>query len=254
MKGSRQLTTGLMFAVVSLAASGQNLISVKQALSTKYTLTTTTADKMDIVRAGDVLVLRKSKLVGMDATSKYLGLNRYANGRIVQSGVTKAETWMKFISKDANVPDRTFVSGEKLWVTSIDVQETGATFTLLSDPIQDVRYEAKLTFPFGRGVPADPKIVLERVAEVFELEPAGPAQAIEASPSVESTAPQAPSQTEPGQAPQQLTTFIRLGQTQADVTNALGPATRAYNEGPNQVCEYGSLKVILKGGRVIDVQ
>jgi hypothetical protein len=153
----------------TMCAQSDAMESIKNTLATKYPVTTTTADRKDLVTTGAVLVLKKSNLLSGDATGMIPLSNNYKGGKITQG----------LIGQIVNGGDgtRTFVAGEKLWVTGIDVKPKGIVFTLVSDPYGDVRYRALLTFPFARGTTPSAADALATVGEVFDLEESGNAAA-----------------------------------------------------------------------------
>ena len=164
-------TIHLVFLVVSLSlftafAQGQDSLSaVKQAVDAKYSLTKTTADRTGIVAAGSVLVLRKDNLVTGDANGTLTLGNTYKGGKITQG-------LMGHMASGTS-GTRTFVAGEKLWVTNIDVNNKGVVFTLFSDAYPDLHYKATLSFPFAKGMAPSPADALAIIGEVFETDGSG---------------------------------------------------------------------------------
>src|SRR5450755_3432546 len=130
--------------------------SIEKKLTAEYALTKTTDDKTDIVTAGAVLVLQKDKLVMVTADA---GANQcpnsYKDGRLSQGGACKANETLKKIplfgrtipGQDKVPNTRTFVTGEKFWLTKIDVRDTGkdkdkgVLLEFFTDAINDVRYK-----------------------------------------------------------------------------------------------------------------
>ena len=131
--------------LIALPVVADDLASIKKSLDAKYAVTTTTADRTDIVTAGSVLVLKKSNLFTMDASKNVVIPNSYKNGRI-----TVGKMWVMAKAGGKLEGTRTFVSGEKLWLTGIDIKEKEIVFDLYSDAISDVRYRCKLNFPFEK--------------------------------------------------------------------------------------------------------
>ena len=82
---------------------------------------------------------------------------------------------------------RTFVRGEKFWVTRIDVKDDGVVFQFLSDPFNDVRYVAALKFPFAKGSQPPPDQISKTVAQVFTVD-----DSAGAAPPADPQAPPAP--------------------------------------------------------------
>ena len=178
-----------MAFTLSLTMSAQgDPAAIQQRLSAQFKLTTITADRTDIVTAGDVVALHKPGLVMYAVTSPLPPSNTYKNGKIGQG-------WGGF-GKDlqigmatggggtaADYPHRLFVAEEKCWVTGIQVEKDGVVFQLYSDPYNEVRYYASLKVPFPnkKQVPSV-DVALQTVAEVLTVAPtdnqgAQPAQA-----------------------------------------------------------------------------
>jgi hypothetical protein len=164
----RMRTIHRVFLVVSLAlvtafAQDQDSLSaVRQALAAKYTLTKTTADKSGVVSSGSVLVLKKDNLVTGDANGTLVLANTYKGGKITQGLLGHMAS--------GTTGTRTFVAGEKLWVTNIDVNNKGVVFTLFSDSYPDLHYKATLTFPFAKGAAPSPADALGAIDEVFQTD------------------------------------------------------------------------------------
>ena len=155
MKGKRQMAQvrrfsafGLasllsVFSMTAIAQSG-DLAVIQQKLNEQFKLTTTSADGSDIVAAGDVVTLHKSNLLmfagtAVPATNNYsLYQPKHSNGPMVGGIGQGFETIL--ISVNSNTVQRTFVPGEKFWVTGIRVQKDGALFMLCSDPYNGTRY------------------------------------------------------------------------------------------------------------------
>lgn len=144
-----------------LHAQPDPLAAMRQALTAKYRLTTPTADKTAIVTAGSLLTLKKSDLLAGDATSAMVLSSSYKYGKITRGLIGKMAS--------GSSGTRTFVAGEKLWVTDIEVKPKGIVFWLLSDQYSGVRYRASLNLPFQKGTP-DFAEAIAMAAEVFDVE------------------------------------------------------------------------------------
>ena len=145
----------------------------------------------------------------------------------------------------ANIPQRKFVGGEKIWMADYQVKEDGVYFLFYSDPFDNVRYFGQLKFQVSKGAfpPADN--MMKTIAEVVTDD-----SAQEAAPA-DSSAP--PSQQEAGgQAPAPKT--IALGQTKDEVVAILGPPQKVVNLGAKEMYFYPDMKVIFINGKVSDVQ
>jgi hypothetical protein len=268
-------------AISAPPASGQGL---QQKLETQYTLTKATADRSDIVTAGAVLVLHKDGLLMYVATSSVAPTNTYKDGKI-SAGVFQAAK-CKFcghipgigsLASQANVQNRTFVSGEKFWVTKIDLQDDGVVFWLFSDPISDTRYYSELKFPYPKGSPPDADHLLKTVEEVLTVQAddsgddkkqsasagsgssgsgtAGgnaPAPA-PASADDKAMAPIAPPPP-PTDAPPPQPKTIAVGQTKDMVVANFGQPTKVVKLATKEIDYYPDMKVTFVGNKVTDVQ
>lgn len=258
------LRVGVFAALWVLPASGDDLASIKHALDAKYALTTTTADRRDIVAAGSLLVLKKSNLLTMEATKPLLLANSYKNGRITQAKLIS-------ISMKGNGIEgaRTFVSGEKVWLTDIEIKEKEVSFQLYSDAINDVHYRCKLNFPLEKDETPTVAGVTAAVAEVFEIQPAdagnnGGAQGQQPPPQQQYRQPQAaapppapeapPPPIAPPPPPPADPTQVKLGQTPAQVVASLGQPDKVLKAGAKQTYVYQNMKVVFTAGKVSDVQ
>ena len=160
-----------LIAVTSVAAAQS--ADLQKQLESAYALTKATADNTDIVTAGAVLVLGKDNLKMCPVNLPIPTPNYYKNGAINQGGV------MGFLNKlgnagmaagaDANAT-RTFVAGEKFWVTKIQVQSDGVTFQFLTDPFQDVRYHGSLKVQFPKGQTPSADEILATVGQVIKTD------------------------------------------------------------------------------------
>ncbi len=267
---------GLVMAV-ALPARADDLAAIKQALAAKYAITTATADKTDIVTPGSVLVLKKSGLVTVDVKSRNLYQNSYRNGRITQNALGKTSKFLKHLPGAGELPggaEREFVSGEKIWVTAIDVRENGIVFSLFTDAYSDTRYEASLTFPFEKSSTPTVNGVTAQVAEVFDIQPAdnsGGGQQTQQQPQGAQPGAQQP-QSQPAAAPQPTPAEaapppiappppppadpkeIKLGQTPDQVVGNFGQPDKIIKLAAKQIYVYKDMKVTFVGGKVTDVQ
>ena len=133
-------------------------------MESRYSLTKAAADKSMIVTAGAILVLKKYNVVMFTTSSLNPPMNTYKDGRITQGLFGR-------LGKAANDgTTRTFVRGEKFWVTKIEVKDDGVVFQFLSDPFNDVRYVAALRFPFAKGSPPPADEISKTVAQVLAVD------------------------------------------------------------------------------------
>jgi hypothetical protein len=226
-------------------APAQNADLQKQ-LETNYPLTKATADNSDVVTAGAVLVLQKDNLQMCKSNMPIPTKNFYKNGGISQGGL------MSFMGKlgnaslgggnDANTV-RKFVAGEKFWVTRIQVEGDGVTFTFLSDPFQDARYESTLKFQYAKGQVPSADQVLATVAEVIKIDgdSGGGSQAPEQQAAADA----------PAAAP---TKTIALGQTKDQVVQSFGQPTKVVQLGAKEIDYYSDMKVTFTNNKVTNVE
>jgi hypothetical protein len=230
------------FAGAVLAQSAD----LQKQLESSFPLSKATADRSDIVTAGAVLVLQKDNLQMCKSNMPIPTKNFYKNGGINQGGL------MGFMGKlgnaslgggdDANTI-RKFVSGEKFWVTRIQVENDGVTFTFLSDPFQDVRYEATLKFPYAKGQTPSADDLLATVSQVIKIDgdTGGGAQAPEQQAAADA----------PAAAP---TKTIALGQTKDEVVQSFGQPTKVVQLGKKEIDYYSDMKVTFTNNKVTNVE
>jgi hypothetical protein len=291
MKSLRSTAVASVVAVVlvcSLGAVAQDSVAgIQKKLVDEFALTKATADKTDIVTAGAVLVLEKDNLLMYTVTTTVPPQNVYKGGKI-NHGVFDAAKKCKFcayvpgVSSVAaavpNVDMRTFVSGEKFWVTGIDAQDDGIVFHLLSDPYSDVRYYSTLKFPFTKGSAPTADAMLATVAEVIKIapsddsadsggdakqgqegggqkqQPAGQAAPAAAQPAAQTAmAPIAPPPPPPD-APPAAPKTIEKGQSKDVVVAILGQPSKVVKLGAKEVDVYPDMKVTFVNNKVTDVQ
>ncbi|MGA8580414.1 MAG: hypothetical protein WB579_17140 [Bryobacteraceae bacterium] len=272
------------------SAQDQGAAANQKKLEGEYQLTKTTADKSDIVTAGSVVVLQKDNVLMLAATSTNPCRNTYKDGKITQSGpcrtnekVKKFSRFTSMIPGAGSVPDapasRTFVAGEKFWVTKIEVKvsgkEQGILLGFFTDAINDTRYATSLFIPFGAITPS-PDEALKAVAEIITVAPsddknaddkggdkgqAAPQGGQQEAPSQPAAAPAAPAPAEapppPIEAPPPPppdTVSVSEGQTIDQVVAALGQPVKKAKVGTKDIYYYKDLKITFVNGKVTDVQ
>jgi hypothetical protein len=284
--------TAVLFSASSAVA--QDKAAVQKKLESEYQLTKTTADQSDIVTAGAVLVLQKDNLLMVaTTTSGNQCTNTYRDGKFTQGGVCRTgEKLKKFGMLTSRIPGadkapttttRTYVAGEKFWVTKIDVRDTGKdpgiVMDFFTDAVSDVRYKTSLLIPFKGSVPSADD-ALKLVAEVVKVapsddnkdakgggqqdkgnapaaqsgQPAQPAPAAEPAPAPAATAEAAPAAIEPPPPPPADPPTVKLGQTPDEVVAALGQPTKTAKLATKEIYYYKDLKVIFVNGKVKDIQ
>jgi len=262
----------------------QGTAAIQKKLESEYQLTKTTDDKSDIVTAGSVLVLHKDKVLMVAASSSANPcMNTYKDGRISPTKACGVGEKLRRLPGFGHVPGagsapatRNFVSGEKFWVTKIDVRPGGVVFDFFSDATpagdQGIRYKAALTIPFGALTPT-PDEALKAVAEVITVAPsedakdakggdkAQPAPQEAAPPSQPAAPPPAaapaeapPAPIEPPPPPPADPVAVSEGQTIDQVVAALGQPQKKAKVGTKEIYYYKDLKVTFVNGKVKDVQ
>jgi hypothetical protein len=288
---------GLLVWVSSTAVADDQgtKASIEKKLTSEYALTKTTDDKSDIVTAGAVLVLQKDKvfMVPTDATGNPCQ-NTYKDGKLNQSGACKVNDTFRKIpgfghvipGQDKAIASRAFVTGEKFWLTKIEVRDAGkdksVNLEFFTDAIKDVRYKGTLTIPFKGGALPSPDDALKLVAEVITVAPsedakddkgdkgkggqqeapaaaapaaannAAPAPAAPAAAAAPADAPPPPIEAPPP--PPADPANIKEGQTPDEVVAALGQPTKKAKIGTKEIYYYKDLKVVFLNGKVKDVQ
>jgi hypothetical protein len=274
---------GVLLVVTSFSAYAQDTAAIQKKLLSEYPLTQPTAANDDIVTAGAVLVLEKSNIMMAPVSSTNPYQNTYKNGKISQNAIGQSLKAVKLWNRlpgatQQNTPDtRTFVTGEKIWVTGIEVKPDGVVFDLFTDAISngtaDVRYKAALKFLFPKNSIPPPDQVDKLVAEVFKVQPADDAKsdakqqapageqqgaAANAQP-VQSAAPQHSTETgpppiAPPPPPPADPKTIALKQTTDEVVANFGQPDKIVKLGTKQIYVYKDMKVTFVNGKVTDVQ
>jgi hypothetical protein len=271
-----------MLTIGLAAQAGDPATLIQQKLVSQINLTKATADRSDIVAAGDVMVLQKDGLMMCSTASSYAFSNTYSNGTLVANYNNRAKdagkSYVKAfglsklglgggasVSDSANnaCPSRKFVTGEKFWVTGIAAQKDGILVSTFSDPYPDpsgnqVRYYGEIKFPFAKGVVPQVDAFVKTVSEVITVQPAEgqgnqgdqggqPAAASDAPAPVQDIAPPPP----PADTPPPT---IALGQTKDVVIAAFGQPVRIAKLGVKEIYYYKDMKVTFTNGKVSNVE
>lgn len=234
--------------------------AILQQLLSSYPTSKATADGTDLVTAGAVLILQKDHLV-MNRVDQAIPLtNVYKDGAIssmggAMKGLGVLSAFVKFIpgagaagngaadAASANATAmREFVSGEKFWVTRIDVSSEAVTFRLLSDPIREQRYHSALKIPFVRGAIPSPDEVAAKVAEVVKLD----------APDRGNSAVESASNT-PVPEPPVATKTIAIGQSRDEVIATFGVPGKIVQLGKKEIDYFPDMKVTFVANKVADV-
>lgn len=264
------------------AQPGDPATLIQEKLISQIKLTKTTADRSDIVTAGDVVVLHKDGLMMCSSDSSYAFSNTYSNGVLSANYKNRAKDAVKSFgmghipvfgsgvsagdAANNGCPSRKFVAGEKFWITGIVAQKDGILVRTYTDPYNDVRFYGEIKFPFAKGsVPAADDFA-KTVSEVITVQPsddqggqgdqgaqggqpeqqAAPAPAAApAPPPMQEIAPPPP----PADAP-----TISIGQTKAQVTATFGQPVKTAKVGAKEIYYYKDMKVTFSNGKVSDVE
>src|SRR5580658_2139673 len=279
----RRLLAGTAILLMGLLPPAWSQGKIEQQLIAQYALTTPMADNSDIVTYGAVLVLQKRGLTTGDATSNVVFANSYKDGQI-KNGVAGTLSKISHFgipgipsapsNPVGNTASRTFVNGEKVYVTAIQLKNNQIIFSLFSDAFNNVRYKGTLSFEFPKKTieSGDFAKVHQTVAEVFTIatsaktDPnaapaAGQQAAAPAAPEAAPAAPAAPpAPADPVIAPiapppppaDQPPATIEVGQTPDQVTAILGQPQKVAKLAGKEIYFYKNLKVTFKNGKVSD--
>ena len=261
----------LFLCCVSNAQTATTPASIEQKLTSENTLTKAAADRSDIVTAGSILVLEKDGLLMSATTTGSAAQNTYKDGKISQGMWKMAKmpgfgSLMSHSGTGATVQTRTFVAGEKFWVTKISVHDDGVVLELISDPISDVRYYSTLKFPFPKGSLPPVEQIDSSVAEVIKVQPADdtasdtkksdPASAsapVATAPPPAAMAPIAPPPP-PADTPPPAPKTIALKQTKEEVIANFGQPTKVIKLATKEIDYFADMKVTFINNKVADVQ
>ncbi|MGH9747297.1 MAG: hypothetical protein ACRD59_14465 [Candidatus Acidiferrales bacterium] len=252
----------------SLATSPRTAAQgLQQKLEAKYAITKPTDDKTDIVTAGAVLILEKDKLLMYPTSTAAPPQNTYKDGRLSAGAYAAHEKMQSFGSMIGHPPPKTiqtryFVTGEKFWVTRIDVMGDGVVFTLFTDAIDDVRYYSTLKFVYPHGTTPTADQEMSTVGEVLKVQEDEPAKGDDKGNQQQGDAnqQQAPAggdqnqQPAAEQQPPAPPATVGIGQSPEEVTAILGQPEKIINLGAKQIYVYKDLKVTFVKGKVTDAQ
>ncbi|MGA9071765.1 MAG: hypothetical protein WB424_15985 [Terracidiphilus sp.] len=252
--------------------------AIQQQIDSQFKLTKATADHSDIVTPGDVVLLQKDGLVMNSSMCPYAGSNSYNKGVLAANLANRAKDAAKNYAKSwalgkiglgggASVADaanngcanRTFVAGEKFWISGITAKSDGILLSTLSDPYNNVRFYGEIKFPYVKGSVTQAADFVKAVTEVLTVVPAEgeasqPAQ--DAAPAPLPAPVPAPIQAiaPPPPPPDAPPPSIDLGQSKDQVIASSGQPLRVANLGAKTVFYYKDMKVIFTNGKVSNVE
>jgi hypothetical protein len=228
-----------------------NLNAILQQLLSLYPTAKATADGTDLVTAGAVLVLQKDNLLMDKVDLRLPTLNVYKDGAILHGGLSGflGHIGAHVLTGATDAPNdyRTFVTGEKIWVTLIDVLPDAVEFRLMSDPIADQRYHATLRFPFAKGAAPTPDDVAAMVSEALKIDSGDGGAGAGQEKSARNQGPQ------PAAAPPVETKTIALGQTRDQVIANFGVPSKIVQLGTKEIDYFPDMKVTFVQNKVADV-
>jgi hypothetical protein len=262
----------ILFGILSVVRAD----AFEEKLEKEYPLTVVNAEG-EVVTQGAVLVLKKSGLI---AGATKACTNDYANGQLKLGGsLLSRAACLKVGGEGVGGATRPFVKGEKLSISKIEMIKDAIAFSLISDPVSDVRYKAEIRFPVAKGAAPDLAQADQMILQVFSIAPPAPpadqAQAPAAPqgapaaaeqplppvapppppPDPAATTPIAPPPPPPDQpaAPPQT---LSLGLTTDQVIAILGQPSAVADLGAKKIYTYKSpnMKVIFVNGKVTDMQ
>jgi hypothetical protein len=278
-----------VLTVVIQAQAGDPATLIQAKLVSQVKVTKATADRSDIVTAGDVVVLQKDGLMMCSSYSSYAFSNTYSGGVLAANYNNRAKDAAKSFIKGhlpfgggGSVTDaanngclsRKFVAGEKFWITGIAAQKDGILVSVYSDPYPDpqgnqVRYYGEVKFPFLKGTVPPPDDFSKTFSELITVQPPDDsskdgqtdqggqaAQGPGATPAPASgpaPAPIAaiPPPPPPSDAPPPT---IAMGQTKDQVTAGFGQPVRVAKLGAKEIFYYKDMKVTFTNGKVSNVE
>ena len=252
------LTLVAALVAVAPAIHAQDQEAIQKKLSSQFVLTTMTADKSDVAKAGSVLVLHKDGLMFCGTNAVAPPTSTYKNGA-VSYGTGAQMSWgmtLGLANQQVNtIAQRKFVNGEKFWVTAYEVHPDGVILLFYSDPFGDTRYYWKLKFPFQKGKFPAADDMMKTIAEVITVDTPQEGAASDAAASApagaaEPDAAPAPAENVSQAAPK----TIALGQTKDEVVGLFGQPQKIANLGSKEIYYYPDMKVTFVNGKVSNVE
>jgi hypothetical protein len=255
----RLATLVAVLAVLTPCAHAQDPRSdLQKKLNSAFVLTRPTADNTDIVKAGSILELHQEGLIMYSVANKVAPTWTFKDGRLGMGFGANMSVDMQLGSVEQgvnhlNVPQRKFVSGEKVWITGALIKEDGVILQLYSDAYDNVRYFGQIKFPFAKKTipPADE--MMKTIAEVVTADAPEGSDASAAPPAAAPSQQIAPPPPPADAAPVQPKT-ISVGQTKDQVVEILGQPGRVAKIGAKEIDYYPDMKVIFVNGKVTDIQ
>jgi len=236
--GTRRVLAGCFAAVAASSAPAALLAgdSWKDALRAEiesvYTLSKRATLSPDrITKQGTVVVVRKDGITADLSSDMRYSVTKVTDGQLGEEGGAVSAVFTKERS-------RVFKTGERLFVTDIDVYDDGVMLKVITCESFDInekgstqqrRYKAAVKFMYPKGSGPDKKLADIKAAIDPVLVPESEATAVN-------------------------TKTIALGQTRPEVEEILGKPERIVDLGAKVTYVYKDMKVIFVDGKVSDVQ
>jgi len=226
------ITVPILVVIFSMAALAGTKDSLKEALLSKCTLTKTGwGDYTRITSPGTIVVIRKDGISADLASDMTSLITQVVDGKPAAPKGAGASRFSKHTT-------RSLKSGERMYVTKLDIKDDGVLYQLVSVDTFDInregntkqtRYKAYLYFRFDKdafsAMAADD--ILKVVDELF-------------APEEQVTAVH--------------TKTIELGQSPDQVESILGKPDKIVNLGPKKIYIYKDTKIVFQDEKVADVQ
>src|ERR1700683_2812991 len=174
MRSAIRLTLVLVLAGAAPWLHGQDQkAEIQKRLSSEFILTKTTVQRDDIVTPGSILVLHKDGLIMFELSARVPSITTYKDGKLSMTfGDAMAITLVLGSNQTAStVPQRKFVSGEKFWLTGVQVTDKHVILLVYSDPYGDVRYYGEIKFPFSKHNVPSADDLMKTISERVPAEP-----------------------------------------------------------------------------------
>lgn len=228
------------------------LIAISQQVQSIYSTAKPTADGTDLEAAGAVLVLQKNNLIMNKVQLLPYMTNVYKDEKIGPEGLFgvmgKVNAHLPKGILESN--SRVFKSGEKFWVIAIQVFADGLYFFLMSDPIDNQRYHARLKFMYPKGSTPTPEAIVSLVSEVLKVDDSGNTsqESVAAEQSLQDGSAVRQSGTTPAESK-----IIAIGQSRDQVIAAFGVPQKIVQLGAKEIDYFADMKVTFVKSKVTDV-
>jgi len=260
--GFAVITSMLSLALAAQAGDAKDVLLNR--LKQQFPPTKFTADRSNVVTVGSIVALQKDGLLVYSVTVPNPPISVYKNGKLSQGfGDMFKVDMVDGAGRDggsASIPKKTLVTGEKFWISSIEIGKDAIFVQIMTDPYDDDgRYFGTLKFLVPKGTIPSPEDGVKAVSEVLAVQEAGSQPAPDQGAQMAPLPPPAPAPAKyaeveaPPPAPLPPPT-IALGQTKAQVSAAFGDPARKAVLGPKEIFFYKDMKVTFTNGKVSNIQ